>query len=73
MGHPASEILCDPLCAERVAANLEFIEEMVPAKRVAATIHGFKKTCDLLRAKGFAAYLDVCRQTGTAKRVAGKI
>ena len=45
---------------------------MVPAKRVAATIHGFKKSCDLLCTKGFAAYLDDWRQTGTAKRVAGK-
>ena len=56
----------------RPAANLEFIEETVPAKRVAATIHGFKKSCDLLCAKGFVAYLDFWRQTGTAKRVAGK-
>ena len=30
---------------------------MVPAKRVAATIHGFKKSCDLLCAKGFTSYL----------------
>ena len=67
-----TSILCDLLCGKRIAANLEFIEEMVPAKRVAATIHGFKKSCDLLCAKGFAAYLDDWRQTGTAKRVAGK-
>ena len=44
---------------------------MFPAKRVAATIHGFKKSCDLLCAKGFAAYLDDRRQTGTAERVVG--
>ena len=45
---------------------------MVPAKRVAATIHGFKKSCDLLCAKGFVAYLEFWRQTGLGKRVAGK-
>ena len=72
LGDPASKILCDLLCGKWIAANLEFLEEMVPAKRVAATIHGFKKSCDLLCAKGFAAYLDYWRQTGTAKRVAGK-
>ena len=48
------------------------MEEMVPAKRIVATIHAFKKSCDLLCAKGFATYLDDLRQIGTAKRVAGK-
>ena len=72
-GGPASEIFCDLLCGKRIGAVLEFIEEMVLAKRVAATIHGFKKSCDLLCANGVVAYLEFGRQTGTAKRVAGKI
>ena len=73
LGDPASKIFCDLLCGKRIGANLEFIEEMVLAKRVAATIHGFKKSCNLLCAKVFVAYLEVWRQTGTAKWVAGKI
>ena len=69
---PASKILCDLLCGKLIAANLDFIEEMVPAKRVVATIHVFKKSCDLLCAKRFAEYPDDWRQIGTAKRVAEK-